>query len=232
MSPSTTTPPTTKLSFFDITIIVVSLVIGMGIFGTPSKVAATSGSSTIFFAVWIAGGVVALCGALTYAEIGLRLPVMGGYYKVFAACYHPAVGFTINVLIIISNAASLAVVALIGTDYVSDLLFGKPSGVLFNTSLSIVAVFIFYCVNFLGLKTSSKTQNVLMTIKIAAIIILAASVLKGVIVEPHGYEESPYAFLMAVTSKPSILEAKLNPPGTLQRESWQALYWLWCYTLP
>ena len=195
MTASTTAPPSTKLSFFDITIIVVSLVIGMGIFGTPSKVAATSGDSTVFFAAWIAGGIVALCGALTYAEIGLRLPVMGGYYKVFAACYHPAVGFTINVLIIISNAASLAVVALIGTDYVSDFLYGKPSGVLFNTSLSIVAVFIFYCVNFLGLRTSSKTQNVLMTIKIAAIIILAASVLKGVIIEPHGYEDSPvYTF--------------------------------------
>lgn len=181
---------TTKLSFFDISIIVVSLVIGMGIFGTPSKVAATSGSISIFFAVWIAGGVVALCGALIYAEIGLRLPVMGGYYKVFAACYHPAVGFTVNLLILISNAASLAVVALIGADYVSDLLFGKPSGILFNTSLSIFSVIIFYCVNFFGLKTSSKTQNVLMTVKIAAIIILAASVLKGITVVPHGYDNT------------------------------------------
>jgi APA family basic amino acid/polyamine antiporter len=163
----------------------------MGIFGTPSKVAATSGSPSIFFAVWIAGGVVALCGALTYAEIGLRLPVMGGYYKVFAACYHPAVGFTVNVLIIISNAASLGVVALIGADYVSDLLFSRPSGILFNTTLSIICIIIFYCVNFFGLRTSSKTQNILMIVKIGAIIILAASVLKGINIIPHGYDDSP-----------------------------------------
>lgn len=184
------TVTSTKLSFFDVSIIVVSLVIGMGIFGTPAKVAATSGNVDIFFAVWIAGGVVALCGALTYAEIGSRLPVMGGYYKVFAACYHPAIGFTVNLIILISNAASLAVVALIGADYVSDLLFGKPSGILFNTSLSIFAVIVFYCVNFFGLRTSSKIQNVLMTVKIAAIIILAASVLNGVIVQTHGYESN------------------------------------------
>jgi basic amino acid/polyamine antiporter, APA family len=178
-----------KLGLFDLTMIVISLVIGMGIFRNPASVAATSGTSTIFFLLWVTGGIVALCGALTYAEIGLRLPAMGGYYKVFAECYHPAVGFTVNALILISNAASLAVVALIGADYVSDLLFGKPSGIVFNTTIAIVAVAIFFCVNLLGLKTSSRTQNVLIIIKIGLVILLIASVFKGVIVEPHGYEE-------------------------------------------
>src|SRR6476659_4081166 len=143
-----------KLGQFDLTMIVISLVIGMGIFRNPASVAATSGNSSIFFMVWFVGGLIALCGALTYAEIGLRLPTMGGYYKVYAHCYHPSVGFTVNTLIIISNSASLSVVALIGADYVSDLLFGKPSGILFNTLVAIIAVAIFFCVNLLGLKTS------------------------------------------------------------------------------
>lgn len=160
----------------------------MGIFGTPSRVAATAGSSGVFFAAWTMGGIIAICGALTYAEIGLRLPVMGAYYKVFAACYHPAVGFTVNVLIVISNAASLGVVALIGADYVSDLLFGKPSGELFNIGVAVFAVAIFYVVNFFGLKTSSRTQNWLMVIKIGAVILLAASIFKSVVVVPHGYD--------------------------------------------
>ena len=82
-----------KLNLLDISLIVVSLVIGMGIFRNPASVAATSGNSNIFFLLWIAGGVIALAGALTYAEIGQRLPAMGGYYKVFAECYHPSVGF-------------------------------------------------------------------------------------------------------------------------------------------
>lgn len=183
-----TAPAAAKLNFFDISIIVVSLVVGMGIFGTPSRVAATAGSSNVFFAAWFAGGIIALCGALTYAEIGLRLPVMGAYYKVFAACYHPAIGFTVNVIILISNAASLGVVALIGADYVSDLLFGKPSGELFNIGISVFAVVLFFFVNFFGLKTSSRTQNILMTVKIGAVILLAASVLKNVVIIPHGYD--------------------------------------------
>lgn len=186
-----------KLGLFDLTMIVVSLVIGMGIFRNPASVAATSGNSTIFFAVWTVGGLIALCGALTYAEIGLRLPAMGGYYKVFAECYHPAVGFTVNALILISNAASLAVVALIGADYVSDLLFGEPSGIVFNTSVAIVAVAIFFLVNLLGLKTSSRTQNVLIIVKIGLVILLIASIFKGVIVEPHGYETGSPLYTLA-----------------------------------
>jgi APA family basic amino acid/polyamine antiporter len=177
------------INFFSLTMIVVSLVIGMGIFKTPATIAAKSGTPLIFFSAWLIGGVIALFGALTYAEIGQRLPVMGGYYKVFAHCYHPGVGFTINVLILISNAASLAVVALIGADYVSDLLFGQPSGTFFNICIASISVGSFYIVNLLGLKTSSRTQNVLMIVKISLILLLISSFFKGVTVAPHGFNE-------------------------------------------
>lgn len=200
-----------QLNLFDVSMIVVSLVIGMGIFRNPASVAATSGNSSIFFLVWVAGGLIALCGALTYAEIGLRLPSMGGYYKVFAECYHPAVGFTVNALILISNAASLAVVALIGADYISDLLFGKPSGILFNTSISIIAVALFYGVNLMGLKTSSRTQNVLIVIKIGLVLLLIASIFKGVVIEPHGYEVGSPVFTLANNSPLSLFLICLIP---------------------
>jgi basic amino acid/polyamine antiporter, APA family len=175
--------------------IVVSLVIGMGIFKNPAIVAAKSGTESIFFYAWLIGGVVALCGAFTYAEIGVRLPVTGAYYKVFAHCYHPAVGFTVNALILISNAASLAIVALIGSDYVSDLLFNGPSGLLFNAVIAIVAVALFYGVNLLGLKTSSGVQNFLTLLKIGLILLLISSLFTGVRVAPHGYSSDPvYAY--------------------------------------
>jgi len=177
------------INFFSLTMIVISLVIGMGIFKTPATIAAKSGTPLIFFSAWIIGGIIALFGALTYAEIGQRLPVMGGYYKVFAHCYHPGVGFTINVLILISNAASLAVVALIGADYVSDLLFGQPSGTFFNVCMASLSVGLFYIVNLLGLKTSSRTQNVLMVVKISLIVLLISSLFKGVQVPIHGVNE-------------------------------------------
>src|SRR6187551_3754065 len=98
----------TKLRYFDLTIIMMSFVIGMGIFRTPVNVAHDSPWPWLFFAVWIAGGIIALCGALTYAEIGSRFPVTGGYFKIFSYAYHPSIAFAVNCIILISNAASLA----------------------------------------------------------------------------------------------------------------------------
>ncbi len=200
-----------KLNLFDLSMIVVSLVIGMGIFRTPASVAATTGSIHLFFLVWMIGGIIALCGALTFAEIGLRLPAMGGYYKIFATCYHPAIGFTINTLILISNAASLAVVSLIGADYVSDLLFDRPSGAIFNSSTSALAVAIFYIVNLFGLKTSSRMQNVLTVVKSGLVIILILSVFKGVLIMPHGYENNAPLFTLSEKSALSLFLISLIP---------------------
>ena len=178
------------LGLFSVTVIVISLVIGMGIFKIPALVAATSGTEKIFFGAWALGGIIALFGALTYAEIGVRLPVMGGYYKVFAACYHPAIGFTVNALILVCNAASLAIVVLVGADFAADLLFGKPAGPVFNTIVGVAGVSLFYGVNIMGLKTSSQTQNLLTLLKIGLIILLISSLFSGISVEPHGYEAS------------------------------------------
>jgi APA family basic amino acid/polyamine antiporter len=200
-----------KLNLFDISLIVVSLVIGMGIFRNPASVAATSGTSSIFFLLWVVGGLIALCGALTYAEIGQRLPAMGGYYKVFAQCYHPSVGFSVNAIILISNAASLAVVALIGADYVSDLLYGQPSGVLFNTGVAIVAVAMFFVVNLFGLKTTSRTQNVLIIIKVGLVVLLIASIFKGVVIEPHGYDKTSPIYTLDNNSAITLFLISLIP---------------------
>ena len=82
---------TKQLSLFDFTIVMVSLVIGMGIFRTPSNVANAVSSPAIFYAAWIVGGFIALCGALTDAEIDSRMPVTGGYYKVIAFAYRPSI---------------------------------------------------------------------------------------------------------------------------------------------
>ncbi|HEY4965108.1 MAG TPA: APC family permease [Puia sp.] len=165
-----------KLGVFDCTMIVVSLVIGMGIFRTPVNVARHVPDSFLFFFTWIAGGAVALCGALTYAEIGSRLPVTGGYYKVFSYGYHPSVAFAINCIILISNAASLAGVALIGAEYISGILFPllRDPGALQvrEIAIALFSIVLFYGVNLMGLKMSSKTQNVLTVIKILLIVLL------------------------------------------------------------
>src|SRR5579863_3051292 len=164
-----------KLGVFDCTMIVVSLVIGMGIFRTPANVARQVPDAFLFFFTWIVGGVIALCGALTYAEIGSRYPVTGGYYKIFSSAYHPSIAFAINCIILISNAASLSGVALIGSEYISQVVFSTEPSSFVKSLIAMSAIIAFYGVNMMGLRISSKVLNVLMMIKIGMLIIIIAA---------------------------------------------------------
>lgn len=163
---------TSKLNLFDLTMIVISLVIGMGIFRTASDSAEKALTPTIYFVAWVAGGLIAICGALTYAEIGSRFPATGGYYKIFAECYHPSVAFAINCIILISNAASLSGVALIGSEYFAQAFFSHPPDDFTKALIAMGAIVVFYFVNLAGLRMSSRTQNILMLMKIGMILVL------------------------------------------------------------
>jgi basic amino acid/polyamine antiporter, APA family len=188
-----------KLGLFDFTMIVVSLVIGMGIFRTPANVAKASPDAFLFFAAWLAGGVVALCGALTYAEIGSRFPVAGGYYKVFSYAYHPSVAFAVNCTILISNAASLAGVALIGAEYITQVVL--PDGAAningIRIAIAIFSILLFYGVNLLGLRMSAKAQSILTIIKISMIVLL---------ITPLFFATSAVAPVTTTTISPTFME--------------------------
>ncbi|QHS55773.1 APC family permease [Mucilaginibacter sp. 14171R-50] len=168
-----------RLNRFDLSMIVISLVIGMGIFGSPSDVAVKAGSAPVFFSAWVFGGIVTLCGALTFAEIGARYPTTGGFYKVFSYCYHPAFAFMINWVLVISNASSVAAVALLGAEYINPILLPhslqNPTGTKLTT---IFTVLLLYVINFLGIKLSARAQNVLTIFKVAAILVLCLAVFK------------------------------------------------------
>jgi len=165
-----------KLGLFDLTMIVVSLTIGMGIFRTPVVAAYKAGTPTLFFLAWFIGGLVALCGALTYAEIGSRYPVTGGYYRIFSYAYHPSLAFAINCIILVSNAGSTALVAVIGAEYIGRFFFDGPPSVLFKQGVTLSAVAVFYIINLLGIKMSSRVLNVFILIKISLIALLLLSV--------------------------------------------------------
>ncbi len=165
---------TQKLNLFSLTMIVIGFVIGMGIFRTAATSAKDAISPAVYFSAWAIGGLVALCGALTYAEIGSRYPVTGGYYKVFAKAYHPSIAFAINCIILVSNAASVSGVALIGSGYLLKLFPGNWTDI-DKALLSSAAIIVFYLINLKGLKTSSTAQNILMMIKITMVIVLISA---------------------------------------------------------
>jgi APA family basic amino acid/polyamine antiporter len=102
-----------QLSLFDLSMIVVSLVIGMGIFRNPASVAATSGDSTIFLRRM---GCWRYHRALRRLNLCRNRPAICQLWVDIIRFLHiaiiPPVGFSVNAIILISNAASLAVVAL------------------------------------------------------------------------------------------------------------------------
>lgn len=165
-----------KLRLFDLTMIVIALVIGMGIFRAPVNAAQGAEAPWIFFAAWIAGGLIALCGALTYAEIGARYPVTGGYYRIFARVYHPSIAFAVTSIIVVANAASAAGVALIGAEYISAVLAPDlPDPRPLRLQIAAAALLTFFALNLLGLRASSRVQNLLTLVKIALILALIAA---------------------------------------------------------
>lgn len=150
-----------------------SLVIGLGIFRTASSTAKAAGNESIFFMAWIIGGMIALFGGLSFAEIGSRKPVTGGYYKIFAECYHPSIAFALNAVIILANASSMAGIALIGAEYLSvGMQSWIPIPPLYFSWIALAALIIFFLINRMGLHVSSKTLNVLMILKIGLLLLM------------------------------------------------------------
>lgn len=184
--------------------IVVSLVIGVGIFRTPAIVAGAAGSPGVFFAAWVAGGLVSLCGALTYAEIGSRHPVAGGFYKLISDAFHPAFAFMLNWVIVLTYGAGNVGVALIGAEYINPLLpdaLHNPTGIRATT---IATVLLFYVINLLGIRSGARTQNLLSGLKVFLMALLCV----GIFVAPAG------GLTSAPTEQTARFLAAVRPAGT------------------
>ena len=165
-----------QLRTFDLTMIVAGLIIGMGIFRVPSEVAQKSGVPLVFFLAWITGAVVSLIGAMTFAEIGSRYPIAGGFYKIFSHCYHPCFAFMVNWIIVISNAAGTAGVAIMGAEYVAPVLLPSMAPNIAIQIITVSSVAVLYLINMVGIRVSAKLLNGLMLIKISLLLLLIAAV--------------------------------------------------------
>jgi APA family basic amino acid/polyamine antiporter len=176
-----------KLGFFDITMLVMGSVIGVGIFVVPHDVAALVPQPSLVLAAWVLGGLSTLAGSLVYAELARRRPHAGGQYAYLREAYRPAVAFVYGwSLLWIIQSGGLASVAVIFARYFLELLhtFGGWLGV-DEGSLSTVAesrlaaalvasaaIATLTAVNCAGVRTGSTAQNIFMMLKILAIALL------------------------------------------------------------
>ena len=174
MEPKSVIKP--KLRTFDLTMIMAGLVIGMGIFRVPAEVAQKAGTPSVFFMAWVTGAVVSLFGALTFAEIGSRYPVAGGFYKIFSHCYHPCFAFMVNWIIVISNAGATAGVAIMGAEYIAPVLLPGMAHEHAIPLITISSTVLLYLVNLIGIKTSARLLNGLMIIKLSLLVLLIGAV--------------------------------------------------------
>ncbi len=180
--------------------IIVSLVIGVGIFRTPSTVAQHAQNPTIFYLAWIIGGLVSICGALTFAEIGARLPAAGGYYKIFSTAYHPAYAFMLNWSQVIINAGSSAGVAIIGAEYITPVLFPTANASVMVNILAVSIILILFAINYAGIRMGSRTQNLLSMLKIILILTFCCGIffIKGDVHSTSFIHSADFNFITAL----------------------------------
>jgi len=168
-----------KLKPFDATMIVVSGIIGSGIFINPYVVAQVVGTPFLILVVWVAGGVIALCGAFVFAELSTVMPRVGGQYAFFRAAFHPLLGFLHgwSLLLIIQSGATAAV-AVACAQYVARI-GGMPDGVVTPLAVTILLALVGF--HALGIKPGAVLINIVTfgkTLAIAALVV-GAFVLAG-----------------------------------------------------
>ncbi len=107
------------------TALVVGSMVGTGVFTTTGFLVEALRSPGAVLLVWVGGGLLALCGALAYAELSAAVPRNGGEYALLGRAYHPAVGFAAGVIsIVVGFAAPLAASALAFGRYLAAALPG------------------------------------------------------------------------------------------------------------
>ena len=179
-----------KLGLFPATNIVVANMIGAGIFTTSGLLMAGLNNPLLMLALWIVGGIIALCGALSYGELGASMPGAGGEYHFLSKLYNPLFGFLSGwVSFIVGFSAPIAASAMGFSEYFCRALpaipFWLQSNGIMNPAvtksfLSVSVIMIFTFIHYRGIKSGALIQNILTILKVALIVfLLLAGFLSG-----------------------------------------------------
>lgn len=179
-----------KLGLFPATNIVVANMIGAGIFTTSGLLMAGLNNPLLMLALWAAGGVIALCGALSYGELGAAMPGAGGEYLFLSKLFHPLFGFLSGwVSFVVGFSAPIAASAMGFSEYFCRAIPAIPgwfehAGIMnqaaTSTFLSVSVILIFTMIHYRGIKTGALVQNILTLLKVALIVfLLLAGFLSG-----------------------------------------------------
>jgi APA family basic amino acid/polyamine antiporter len=162
--------PRPTLSLFDAIAMIVGLIVGAGIFGTPSIVAGAAGSEGMMLAMWVAGGAFAIIGALSYAELSTAFPSAGGEYHFIHRAFGRSLAFLYGwARMTVIVAGSIAVFAYLFGDYMSRVVsLGEHS----SAAWAALVVIVLTAVNYAGIREGKNTQNVFTILEVSGLLLI------------------------------------------------------------
>lgn len=165
-----------QLGLWSAVAVVVGSTIGSGIFRSPKDIAALVPSPIWLLAVWLVGGLFALCGALTLSEVGGAFPYSGGLYVYIREAYGRIPGFLFGwAQLVMIRPASLGAVAITFSEFFLRLFhidsstegFGRLS-----IYVAVAAILLTGVANYRGVSFGAGIQNVTTVLKCAGLVVL------------------------------------------------------------
>lgn len=193
------------LNYWDAAALAVGIIIGSGIFAVPPSIARALDTFPSMISVWVLGGVLALCGALCYAELAAMFPRSGGAFVFLHETYGPMMSFVYGwSALLITYPASIAAIAMVFASYLSRMI---PMSQGAQVAMAAVLCLVASLINIVGTKVGAGVQRTLTLAKVVALGLLpVAGVLlargdfgrlEGGLVPTGGWTLSAWALAMA-----------------------------------
>lgn len=181
-----------------LTCIVIASMIGSGVFTTSGFTIAALGSPELVMLAWVVGGIIAVCGAISYAELSRRLPVSGGEYTYLSRRLHPAAGFIAGwVSLTAGFSGAIALAAVTCAAYLSGL--GPFSEIPQNT-IAAGLIVTAGMAHASGSRQAASLQNLIVLLKIGVLLWFLGTAASMFSSHQWYWEQSP----AEVSSGPSI----------------------------
>jgi APA family basic amino acid/polyamine antiporter len=169
-----------QLNLLDTTLLVIGGIIGTGVFFNTSNVAQRVHTPGLVLAAWLVGGAIAAIGALSFAELGAMMPLVGGQYAFLREGWHPLAGFLYGwTLLLVISPGGTAAVTMKFAETLATLIpnprlaaaFASPLGV---KIVGLSAIWLLTAVNYFGVKPGAIVQNIFTSGKLIALAVLIA----------------------------------------------------------
>ncbi|MGI9236945.1 MAG: APC family permease [Woeseiaceae bacterium] len=168
---------TNKFAYSTVTAVVIANMVGTGVFTSLGFQLLELKSGFVLLALWAVGGLVALCGAMTYAELGAALPRSGGEYNFLSRIYHPGIGFISGwISATIGFAAPTALAAMTFAAYTTSV-FPQSIDAAVEKTIAVALVILMTVIHSHSRRQSGGMQSVFTLLKVGVIVVFCIAAL-------------------------------------------------------